>query len=275
MDRKNGSDRYGGDNGSAAWGHLAAVRRLSCMPSEFCLAWRGQALPLRAYGKPLVSATSAGACDGDRRRGEQRHLVCNPVGPASCRAVRLAYCHGNCAYSFIDRLCSFVSMAKDSPAQPAPRRSKTISMCSGKRKHGFSACCTASHSEDLSGYQAFYLFSLSINTSSQKFTLVISLHYAWRWGAFSVLWGLDLGSCRRHESSFCIVCHRGPVYGRGQRPAVSFNGHRSLFVGMMGLGMGNGAVFQLVPRRFRKEIGMVTGIVGAAGGIGGFFCRTS
>ncbi|AOC89855.1 Nitrate transporter [Bacillus amyloliquefaciens] len=35
--------------------------------------------------------------------------------------------------------------------------------------------------------------------------------------------------------------------------------------------MGNGAVFQLVPQHFRKEIGMVTGIVGAAGGIGGFF----
>ncbi|QBG54720.1 nitrate transporter [Bacillus amyloliquefaciens] len=40
---------------------------------------------------------------------------------------------------------------------------------------------------------------------------------------------------------------------------------------MMALGMGNGAVFQLVPQHFRKEIGMVTGIVGAAGGIGGFF----
>ena len=37
------------------------------------------------------------------------------------------------------------------------------------------------------------------------------------------------------------------------------------------LGMGNGAVFQLVPQRFSKEIGVVTGIVGAAGGIGGFF----
>ncbi|TVP83411.1 MAG: NarK/NasA family nitrate transporter [Alkalicoccus sp.] len=44
-----------------------------------------------------------------------------------------------------------------------------------------------------------------------------------------------------------------------------------LFVGMGCLGMGNGAVFQLVPQRFQKEIGMVTGIVGAAGGIGGFF----
>ena len=37
------------------------------------------------------------------------------------------------------------------------------------------------------------------------------------------------------------------------------------------LGMGNGSVFQLVPLRFPKEIGVITGIVGAAGGVGGFF----
>ncbi|WP_026575410.1 nitrate/nitrite transporter [Bacillus sp. UNC438CL73TsuS30] len=44
-----------------------------------------------------------------------------------------------------------------------------------------------------------------------------------------------------------------------------------LLIGMLCLGMGNGAVFQLVPQRFQKEIGMITGIVGAAGGVGGFF----
>ncbi|WP_088831386.1 nitrate/nitrite transporter [Paenibacillus tyrfis] len=44
-----------------------------------------------------------------------------------------------------------------------------------------------------------------------------------------------------------------------------------LFVAMMCLGMGNGSVFQLVPQRFREEIGIITGIVGAAGGLGGFF----
>ena len=42
-----------------------------------------------------------------------------------------------------------------------------------------------------------------------------------------------------------------------------------LFVGMGLLGMGNGAVFQLVPQRFSREIGVITGIVGAAGGVGG------
>ncbi len=44
-----------------------------------------------------------------------------------------------------------------------------------------------------------------------------------------------------------------------------------LFLGMGLLGMGNGSVFQLVPQRFPKEIGVITGIVGAAGGVGGFF----
>jgi NNP family nitrate/nitrite transporter-like MFS transporter len=37
------------------------------------------------------------------------------------------------------------------------------------------------------------------------------------------------------------------------------------------LGLGNGAVFKLVPQRFPQATGAVTGIVGAAGGIGGFF----
>jgi NNP family nitrate/nitrite transporter-like MFS transporter len=44
-----------------------------------------------------------------------------------------------------------------------------------------------------------------------------------------------------------------------------------LFVATGLLGMGNGAVFQLVPQRFPTRIGIVTGVVGAAGGLGGFF----
>ena len=47
-----------------------------------------------------------------------------------------------------------------------------------------------------------------------------------------------------------------------------------MFLGMTCLGMGNGSVFQLVPLRFQKEIGVITGIVGAAGGLGGFFLPT-
>jgi len=47
-----------------------------------------------------------------------------------------------------------------------------------------------------------------------------------------------------------------------------------LFVLMACLGTGNGSVFQLVPQRFGKEIGVATGMVGAAGGLGGFFLPT-
>jgi NNP family nitrate/nitrite transporter-like MFS transporter len=44
-----------------------------------------------------------------------------------------------------------------------------------------------------------------------------------------------------------------------------------MFVAMGCFGMGNGSVFQLVPLRFPKEIGVLTGLAGAAGGVGGFF----
>lgn len=37
------------------------------------------------------------------------------------------------------------------------------------------------------------------------------------------------------------------------------------------IGLGNGAVFKLVPEIFPKNVGAVTGLVGAAGGLGGFF----
>ena len=43
-----------------------------------------------------------------------------------------------------------------------------------------------------------------------------------------------------------------------------------LVVAMVCLGLGNGAVFQLVPQCFRRQIGIATGVVGAIGGLGGF-----
>ena len=48
-----------------------------------------------------------------------------------------------------------------------------------------------------------------------------------------------------------------------------------LIVAMGALGMGNGAVFQLVPVRFRQQIGIMTGLVGAFGGVGGFYLAAS
>jgi NNP family nitrate/nitrite transporter-like MFS transporter len=42
-----------------------------------------------------------------------------------------------------------------------------------------------------------------------------------------------------------------------------------MFLILANLGMANGSVFQLVPQRFGKDIGVMTGLIGAAGGLGG------
>ncbi|QJD31162.1 nitrate/nitrite transporter [Methylococcus geothermalis] len=60
-------------------------------------------------------------------------------------------------------------------------------------------------------------------------------------------------------------------WGLWELPAEGWGAVAIFFAGTLALGMGNGSVFQLVPLRFRKEIGVVTGLVGCAGGVGGFF----
>jgi NNP family nitrate/nitrite transporter-like MFS transporter len=57
-----------------------------------------------------------------------------------------------------------------------------------------------------------------------------------------------------------------------QPPALALG---VLVLGMLALGMGNGAVFQLVPQRFGREIGVMTGLVGMAGGVGGFYLAST
>ncbi|MEZ0497501.1 nitrate/nitrite transporter [Sphingomonas sp. IW22] len=62
----------------------------------------------------------------------------------------------------------------------------------------------------------------------------------------------------------------------GVASAGSFAAALTLFViAMLALGVGNGSVFQLVPQRFAAEIGVMTGLVGMAGGVGGFYLASS
>jgi NNP family nitrate/nitrite transporter-like MFS transporter len=59
------------------------------------------------------------------------------------------------------------------------------------------------------------------------------------------------------------------------RPATQFGALALFACAMLAFGMGNGSVFQLVPQRFRHEIGVMTGLVGMTGGVGGFFLAST
>jgi MFS transporter, NNP family, nitrate/nitrite transporter len=68
-------------------------------------------------------------------------------------------------------------------------------------------------------------------------------------------------------AAFLFVASTGPA---SMAVAVSV-----FVVAMLALGAANGAVFQLVPQRFSRQIGVMTGLVGMAGGIGGFYLASS
>lgn len=63
------------------------------------------------------------------------------------------------------------------------------------------------------------------------------------------------------------------VVARGTLPA--FGALAAVVLTMTALGMGNGAVFQLVPQRFGRDVGLMTGLVGMTGGVGGFYLAAS
>ncbi len=81
-----------------------------------------------------------------------------------------------------------------------------------------------------------------------------------------------IGGCK--ALSFVFVAAAVALAGVSMAPTVE--SALALFVlAMLALGVGNGSVFQLVPQRFSKEIGVMTGLVGFAGGIGGFYLASS
>ena len=80
------------------------------------------------------------------------------------------------------------------------------------------------------------------------------------------------GSAWGHKNAHTAVRHRDRVGCRGRSRDGQLSAGLPAVIVLMGcLGMGNGSVFQLVPQRFRKEIGVMTGLVGAAGGVGGYY----
>lgn len=73
--------------------------------------------------------------------------------------------------------------------------------------------------------------------------------------------------------TFCYIIAGVALAAAGHATALA--AAVTLFVIALGaLGAGNGSVFQLLPQRFGKELGLMTGLVGAGGGLGAFILAT-
>jgi len=169
-------------------------------------------------------------------------------------------------------LIVFVLFAKDSPSHPAPKSLADYGKVLGMRDTwwfclfysvtfgGFVGFAVFLNSffhlqYGLDRVEAGYFATLCVISGS--FLRPIGGYFADRFGGIRMLTLLYLGVGLM-------------MLGLSALPPLAV-GTALMFLGMGMLGMGNGAVFQLVPQRFPKEIGVITGIVGAAGGVGGFF----
>jgi MFS transporter, NNP family, nitrate/nitrite transporter len=82
-----------------------------------------------------------------------------------------------------------------------------------------------------------------------------------------------IGGTRALSVIYALVAAALLVMAEGAMPAIGALG--VVIVAMIALGMGNGAVFQLVPQRFARDVGLMTGLVGMTGGVGGFYLAAS
>lgn len=173
-------------------------------------------------------------------------------------------------------LVLFTWLAKDSPNQPPPRPVREYLSVLGQADTwwfclfyavtfgGFVGLASFLNSYfrieyGLDAVAAGSLATLCVMAGS--FLRPVGGHLADRVGGVRVLLGLYVG----------MAVTMLALAGSPGLPAAVL----LMLVGMGLLGMGNGAVFQLVPQRLSQQIGVVTGIVGAAGGIGGFLLPTA
>jgi len=171
---------------------------------------------------------------------------------------------------------AYMLMAKDAPNQPAPRS-------------------MAQYFEPLKTADAWWLMAFYAVTFGGFSGLASSLtiYFTDQFGLTTIVAGYCTAACVFAGSlvrpmggaladriggvkALTMVFAVAAVALAGVSAAPTLATALALFVlAMLALGTGNGAVFQLVPQRFQSEIGVMTGLVGMAGGVGGFYLASS
>ncbi len=171
---------------------------------------------------------------------------------------------------------AYMVMAKDAPGAPAPKR-------------------MIDYFEPLKQADAWWLMAFYAVTFGGFVGLAASLpiYFTDQFGLTPIVAGYCTAGCVFAGSlvrpmggaladriggskALMIVYAVAAVALAGVGFATTLGGALGLFVlAMLALGTGNGSVFQLVPQRFQAEIGVMTGLVGMAGGVGGFYLASS
>jgi NNP family nitrate/nitrite transporter-like MFS transporter len=252
---------------TTAWHFYALGFLLGVAGASFAVA-----LPLASRWYP---AEYQGLAMGIAGAGNSGTLLATLFAPRLAERFGWAATFGFAMLPLLVVFVIFALLAKDSPSRRAVvsmrdyaavfRESDTVSL-------SFLYCLTFGGFVGLASFLTTFFheqYQLSRVAAGDFTTLVVVAGSflrpvgGWlsdRFGGFRLLVFLLAGFAA------CLAC---VAFGPSVNVAVAL-----LFVGMGLLGMGNGAVFQLVPQRFPDRIGIVTGVVGAAGGLGGFFLPT-
>jgi NNP family nitrate/nitrite transporter-like MFS transporter len=228
-----------------------------------------------AIALPLVSRCypprHQGLAMGIVGAGNSGTVLAALIAPRLAEVVGWHNVFGLAIIPIVITLILYIFFVKESPSQPRPKPLKAyLEICREK---------------DILWFCLLYSFTFGGFIGVASF-LVIFFHdqYALskvRAGAFTALCVLG-GSLIRPLGGYLADCFGGikclkilfvcaslGLISVGMMPPLWLVTILLFFV-MVCLGMGNGSVFQLVPQRFRQEIGVATGVVGAAGGLGGF-----
>jgi NNP family nitrate/nitrite transporter-like MFS transporter len=226
------------------------------------------ALPLASRWYPLEHQ---GLALGIAGAGNSGTVVAALAAPRLAEALGWHAVLALAAAMVLATLAAFCLLAKDSPRQPPPKRlaeyARPLAHRDAWRFCGF-YCVTFGGFIGLASFLSLFFHEqygqsrvaagalTALCVFSGSLLRPVGGYLADRWGGARLL---------------ALVFAAVAVLMSGVAALPPLAIAASLIVLVMGLlGAGNGIVFQLIPQRFQREIGAMTGIVGAAGGVGGF-----
>ena len=232
------------------------------------------ALPLASRWYPKQHQGTALGIAG---AGNSGTVIATLIVPALGLAFGVRSVFGLSALVMLPVLAAFIALAKDSPTHPAPQTLASYLKVLAIRDTWLFMLF---YSVTFGGFVGLSA-SLTIYFSTDYGLAPVHAGYAAAACVFAGSMVRPLGGMVADRLGGARVLSVLYLVATAMLVLVSF-GLPSLavtlgafIVAMLALGMGNGAVFQLVPTRFGREIGVMTGLVGMAGGIGGFYLASS